>query len=170
MSTTTTKTNTEVVRATIDAVNARDFDALRGYWSAAVTERFPDRTYHGPDELTAYFKALFHALPDLRLEILATAENGETVFVHWRATGTHTGGQFVGVNATGKALAVDGMDQFTVRGGRVAENFVVFDQMEFARQLGLMPPDGSAADRALKAAFNAGLALKARLSRSNGGD
>jgi predicted ester cyclase len=170
MSATGTQTNTEIVRATIDAINAHDIVALRGFWTAATVERFPDRTYHGPDELAAYFQGLFDGLPDLRLEILASAENGETVFLHWRATGTHTGGPFFGINPTGKALAVDGMDQFTIRDGKIAANFVVFDQMEFGRQLGLLPSDGSAADRALKAAFNGGLALKARLSRSNGGD
>jgi hypothetical protein len=37
----------------------------------------------------------------------------------------------------------------------MASNFVVFDQMEVGRQLGLLPPDGSPPDRALKAAFNA---------------
>lgn len=170
MSATGTQTNTEIVRATIDAINAHDIVALRGFWTAATVERFPDQTYHGPDELAAYFQGLFDALPDLRLEILASAENGETVFLHWRATGTHTGGPFIGINPTGKALAVDGMDQFTIRDGKIAANFVVFDQMEFGRQLGLLPSDGSAADRALKAAFNGGLALKARLSRSNRGD
>ena len=39
----------------------------------------------------------------------------------------------------------------------------VFDQMQFARQIGLLPPDGSAADRATKAAFNAKTRLLARV-------
>ena len=34
-------------------------------------------------------------------------------------------------------------------------NFVVFDQMQFARQIGLLPPEGSPADKAVKVAFNA---------------
>src|ERR687885_517148 len=130
--------NTDVVLATIDAINAHDTTAAREFWTPTTTERFPDRTCNGADEIAAYFQELFDAMPDVRLEVLATAENGETVFVHWRATGTHTGGPFAGINATGKAVAVDGMDQFTVRDGKVAANFVVFDQMEFARQLGLM--------------------------------
>ncbi|HYH89942.1 MAG TPA: hypothetical protein VEX67_11950 [Solirubrobacteraceae bacterium] len=37
----------------------------------------------------------------------------------------------------------------------VGSNHVVYDQLDFARQLGLIPPDASPADRALKAAFNA---------------
>ena len=49
-------------------------------------------------------------------------------------------------------------------------NTVVFDQMTFARQVGLLPPDGSGADKALKAAFNAktrvALAARRRLGTS----
>jgi hypothetical protein len=31
----------------------------------------------------------------------------------------------------------------------------VFDQLQFARQIGMMPADGWSPDRAMKAAFNA---------------
>jgi hypothetical protein len=37
--------------------------------------------------------------------------------------------------------------------------------MQFAHQIGLLPADGSAGDRAVKAAFNAKTRLRARLSR-----
>ena len=39
--------------------------------------------------------------------------------------------------------------------GKVASVYVATDGMEFARQFGMMPSDGSAADKALKATFNA---------------
>ena len=45
----------------------------------------------------------------------------------------------------------------------LVSNFVVFDQMQFARQIGMLPPDGTAADRATKAAFNAKTRLLSRL-------
>ena len=77
------------------------------------------------------------------------------MFARWTLTGTHTGGQFKGIDTTGKSISMDGMDQFTFRDGKMVSNFVVFDQMEVGRQLGLLPPDGSPPDRALKAAFNA---------------
>ena len=92
---------------------------------------------------------------DLEARKLAVSRDGETVFVRWVLTGHHTGTAFSGIERTGAAIELDGMDQFTIRDGKVASNFVVFDQMEVGRQLGLLPPDGSAADRALKVAFNA---------------
>jgi hypothetical protein len=52
-----------------------------------------------------------------------------------------------------------------IRDGKVVSNFVVFDQMQYARQLGMMPPDGSGADKAMKTAFNARTKLVERLKR-----
>jgi hypothetical protein len=63
-------------------------------------------------------------------------------------------------------VAIDGMDHFVFRDGVVISNFVVFDQMQYARQIGMMPADGSAADKSLKVAFNARTKLTARLRRS----
>lgn len=148
-------TNTELVRRVFDAINAHDVDALRELWAPDVVERFPDVTCRGREELAAHFAGLFAALPDFHMELAGAVEDGETVFARWRLTATHTGGRFNGIDATGKAVAVDGMDEFTLRDGKVVSNFVVFDQMEVGRQLGLLPPDGSPPDRALKAAFNA---------------
>ena len=148
-------TNTELAQQVLDALSAHDLEALRGIWADDVVERFPDKTCRGKDELAAYFADLFAALPDFRMEKVSAVEEGDTVFVRWRMTGTHTGAQFSGIDATGKAIALDGMDEITFRDGKMAHNFVVFDQMEVGRQLGLLPPDGSPPDRALKAAFNA---------------
>ena len=148
-------TNTELAQQVLDAINAHDVDALRERWADGVEERFPDKTCRGKEELSAHFKGLFAALPDFHMEVVHTVEDGDTVFARWKLTGTHTGGSFSGIDPTGKAIALDGMDHFTLRDGTVASNFVVFDQMEVGRQLGLLPPDGSQADRALKAAFNA---------------
>lgn len=148
-------TNTEVALKVFEAINAHDIAGLRAVWAADVTERFPDKTCHGPDELASHFEGLFAAMPDFHMEAKDSVESGETVFVRWVLTGHHTGTAFSGIDRTGAAIELDGMDQFTIRDGKVAANFVVFDQMEVGRQLGLLPPDGSPADRALKAAFNA---------------
>ena len=50
-----------------------------------------------------------------------------------------------------------------LRDGRIVSNFVVFDQMQYSRQLGILPAQDSAADKAMKAAFNARTKLARRL-------
>jgi steroid delta-isomerase-like uncharacterized protein len=161
-------TNTELVHRVFSAINAHDVPALRELWATDMTERFPDKTCRGHEELSAHFTGLFAALPDLHMEVTDTVEDGETVFARWRLTGTHTGGPFSGIDPTGKAIDLDGMDQFTLRDGKVHANFVVFDQMAVGEQLGLLPPPGSAADRALKVAFNAKTKLATALRERRG--
>lgn len=161
----TTRSGTELVRWVFELINQHDIDALSQHvWSAETVERFPDRTCHGPHELAQYFSGLFAAAPDLHMEPLAVAEHGEDVLVHWRMTATHEG-PLMGIEPTHKRVTIDGMDHFVIRDGQVASNFVVFDQMQFARQIGMLPPDGSGADKALKGAYNARTKLLSRLGR-----
>jgi steroid delta-isomerase-like uncharacterized protein len=156
--------NAELIRWSFEMLNRRDVSALKQLWTAETVERFPDRTCRGAEEIAAYFESTFAAIPDWRVEVISLAEQGEDVFVHWHLTGTH-GGPLVGIAPTGKPLAIDGMDHFVLRDGKVVSNFVIVDQMQYARQIGMMPPDGSAADKALKTAFNARTKLAQKLKR-----
>jgi steroid delta-isomerase-like uncharacterized protein len=154
-------TNAELVRWAFEMLNHHDVAPLRQFWTAETVERFPDRTCRGPEEIAAYFEDAFAAIPDFHMEIVSLVEQGEDIFVQWRLTGTHRG-PLQGIAATGKSLAIDGIDHFVIRDGVVVSNFVIFDQMQHARQIGLMPADGSLADKALKAAFNAKTKVAAR--------
>ena len=156
--------NAELVRWTFDNINRRDSSVLRQVWTAETVVRFPDRTCNGADEIAAYFDEAFAAMPDWHMEVVSIAAQDDDVFVHWHLTGTHNG-PLLGIEPTGKPLAVDGMDHFVVRNGKVVSNFVIFDQMQYARQIGMMPPDGSAADKAVKRLFNVRTTVAQRLAR-----
>ena len=156
-------TNAELVRWSFEVLNTRDIAPLREFWTQDTVNTFPDRPRRGADEIAAYFEVVFAALPDFRIELRALVEQGEHVFAQWHLTGTHTGADFQGIEATGRSLAIDGIDNFVIRDRKVVSNFIVYDQMQFARQIGLMPADGSGADRALKLAFNAKTTLEKRI-------
>ncbi len=149
----TDATNAELIRWAFDQLNRHDITPLKAFWDDTTLERFPDRTCRGADEIAAYFEDVFAGVPDFRMEIRSLVAEGDDVFVQWHMTGTH-GGALFGVLPTGKPLAVDGIDHFVVRDGRVISNFVVFDQLQYAQQLGMMPASWSPGDRAMKALFN----------------
>ena len=157
--------NAELVRWAFERLNERDLDGLRQVWDADTVERFPTGTVRGPEAIASYFEEAFAALPDWQMEVVTIVEQGDDVLVHWQLTGTHSGGPFQGIAPTGRHITLDGMDHFVVRDAKVVSNFVVFDQMQFARAVGMLPQDGSRADRAAKAAFNARSKLLARLRR-----
>jgi len=150
----TTASNADVIRWSFEQLNRHDIAAMRQLWTDDTVNRFPDRTCRGADEIAAYFEETIAALPDFRAEIVSLVADGDDVFVRWHLTGTQEG-RIQGIDGTGKRLELDGADHFTLKDGKVVSNFVIFDQMQWARHVGLMPPDGSAADRALKVAFNA---------------
>ncbi len=62
----------------------------------------------GPEEFRAARAALLGAFPDLRVEVEATACEGDAVVVRWRVTGTHTG-DGLGFRATGSPVAFRGI-------------------------------------------------------------
>ena len=157
--------NADLIRWAFEKLNEHDVTPLKQFWTHETVERFPDRTCHGTDQIAGYFEDAFRAIPDFHMEIVSLVDQGEHVFVHWRLTGTHRG-VLLGIEATGKKLAIDGIDHFTLRDGVVVSNFVIFDQMQYARQIGMLPADGSNTDKSLKLAFNARTRLVATLRRS----
>ena len=156
--------NKELVLWTVEQINQRNLDGLREVYAPGMRERFPDADLTGTDEIVEYFEGVFAAFPEFKLDIVAAAEEGENVFIRWVLTGKHEG-TFTGIEATGKELRIDGMDNFVVRDGKLHSNFVVFDRMQFAQQLGVMPPDDSRQDRAMKALFNTKTKIAAKLKR-----
>jgi steroid delta-isomerase-like uncharacterized protein len=160
----TDASNADLIRWAFEMLNHGDVSALRQTWTGDTVERFPDRTCRGPEEIARYFEDMLAAIPDLHMEVVAVAEQGDHVFVHWHLAGTHDG-PLNGIAPTHKPLAIDGIDHFVIRDERVISNFVVVDQMQYARQIGMLPGDHSAADRALKRTFNARTSLIAKLKR-----
>jgi predicted ester cyclase len=161
----TEASNGELVRWAFEMLNQRQVEPLKEFWTDATVERFPDRTCRGAEEIAAYFEDAFAAIPDWHMEVIGMAEQGDDVFVQWHLTGTHEG-PLLGIAPTGKPIAIDGIDHFVLRDGKVVSNFVVVDQMEYARQIGMLPADGSAGDKAFKAAFNARTKLAEKIKRS----
>ena len=77
---------------------------------------------------------------------------------YWRGTGRFTGPlDPPGFAPTGKPLEFFGADFQEYREGRVSRLRIVFDNMDVARQLGLLPQPGSRADRAGAAAQRAAM-------------
>jgi steroid delta-isomerase-like uncharacterized protein len=147
-------------------LNRRDADALLPYWAEDIVEVFPTGTLTGRQQVRDYFAETFAAIPDFHMEAQRIAGDDETVFVKWFLTGTFSGAPWMGIEPTGSRIELHGMDCFTVRDGLVVHNHVIYDSASFARQIGMLPAEGSAPDRGMQAAFNVRTRLRKRLRRS----
>jgi steroid delta-isomerase-like uncharacterized protein len=166
---TETRSSVEIARHIFENVlNQRDADALRPYWAHDLVEELPTGTYRGPDEMARYFAESFDALPDFHIEPEEIVGENDTVFVKWRMTGTFSGRPWQGIEPTGDRIELLGIDCFTFRDEKIMRNEAVFDQMSFARQIGMLPAQDSIGERAMKGAFNARTKLKQRLGQAKG--
>jgi steroid delta-isomerase-like uncharacterized protein len=155
-----------VARAYFDAVARQDVDAMCAQWAPAATD-----VIHGVVEMTApdgireWFGSLFAAFPDFRFEVIDVIATGDMVAVHWRARGTFDGSRrFEGLRPNGAHVAIQGCDVLTIREGAIQRNDAYMNAAEMARQLGALPPVGSAPERAMTALLNVKTALQARLA------
>ena len=96
----------------------------------------PDRD--GLRSMMAMFRSAF---PDLKVETLAVALDGDELWVHSLATGTHQG-DLMGIPATGKSVSFAMMDRVRVRDGKAVEHWGVSEDLGMMTQLGVVPEMG----------------------------
>ncbi len=77
-------------------------------------------------------------------------EDRRVAYTPWVMTATNTGPiDPPGFSPTGKRVEVRGIDVWQFRGGLIWRYEAVYDFSDVARQLGLMPPRGGFAERAM---------------------
>jgi steroid delta-isomerase-like uncharacterized protein len=152
----------EVARSYFEAHARRDPDGLVPLYSPDVVIDITGQgIFRGPQECHDYFAALYAAVPDAEMIVDRIVGGEDLAVVQWRLRGTFTGSQLSpGIDATGGWIELRGCDVIEVADGLITRNTAYVDGMELARGLGMMPPAGSAAEKAMIAAFN--LATKAR--------
>jgi hydroxyacylglutathione hydrolase len=167
-----TAAGTDVERALRDyfaALSAHDAGApLRMYAPDARAEihgTLPETDRHG---LAAFFAELFAAMPDVTFDIVSLTAQDDRAVVQWHARGTFAGpGTFQGLEPTGARIDLLGADVFVLRDGLIVRTDAYTDGMGLARQLGLLPPAGSAPERGMTKAFNAKTRIGRRLAPSD---
>jgi hydroxyacylglutathione hydrolase len=157
MATSSTETTPKaVMTAYFDALARHDLDAIAAAWA-------PDGHSHvagqadatGPDGVRTYWAELFGASPDLRLQIEDLIAEGDQVAVKWSGSGTFAGpGSYQGIEPTYTRLELEGLDLFSLRDGQIVREDAYTDGTTFARQIGLLPPQGSTAEQRMAKAFN----------------
>ena len=128
------------MRRLYDLINAGDID---GFGELLADDFVEHEEMPGLEPGKEGVIQLFHmyraAFPDLRLEPQDVLVSGDKAVARVRATGTHQG-EFLGMPATGKSVAVQLID-ITRFGddGLAREHWGVFDALALMQQLGAIP-------------------------------
>jgi steroid delta-isomerase-like uncharacterized protein len=159
----------EKLRAYFEAMDNRDADGMTAHWSdEGVEDIVPVGVLRGREELRDYFRSMFAAMPDARTTVTRLIAGEQSCAVEWRLEGTLNGAPFMDIEPTGKHVEIRGFDLFELEDGNLVSSTAYFDGMGFARQIGMLPPDGSGADRAMRSAFNAVTKLRRSLAERRG--
>jgi steroid delta-isomerase-like uncharacterized protein len=167
-----------------------DLDFLADFterWEAAWNSHQPDRvlelmtedivyddpawprTMRGHGDVREFLESLWRGMPDLEFEMVEGPfpHQGEAkAAFYWKGTGTFTGPlDPPGFAPTGARIEIDGFDLQEYRDGRVCRLRIVTDMLEVSRQLGLMPAQGSRAEKAAAAAQRLAVQARDRLKR-----
>ncbi len=148
------------------AIDARNLEEAVSLWADGGRENVRGQVdTHAPEGVRAFIGELIAAIPDLDMQVVSTTAEADRCGVHWRLTGTFAGpGSFGGVAPTGNRIELEGFDLLRVRDGLIQSNDAFTDSMTFARQIGLMPPQGSSTEARMTGAFNAKTRISARLT------
>lgn len=140
----------EAVNAFIDAFNAHDERRMReGYAESVVFEAPGGVRVEGPDAATQFAMSFIRAFPDVRLTVRNQFESEGWVAFEAEFVGTHQdtlegpGGSIPPTNrrVTGRAVEI-----LRIEDGKVIEERLYFDQLDFLTQLGVIeqPQEASA--------------------------
>jgi steroid delta-isomerase-like uncharacterized protein len=78
------------------------------------------------------------AFPDIQIAVDDEIAAGDKAVVRWTVTGTHQG-EFGGIPPTGKVVARAGVAIYRLVNGKIAENWLFADDLDFMQQLGALP-------------------------------
>ncbi len=123
------------------AVDPDDLSAIDEVYAADCLIHETDQDLRGTEALKRYVSTFFDGFPDMSITVEDAIAEGDKVVTRVVARGTHRG-EFVGVPPTGNRVEVKGITVHRVEGGKIAEEWEVFDAMGLMQQLGVVPSPG----------------------------
>jgi predicted ester cyclase len=106
----------DVTQRQLNGYNAHDPDALIALYTEGATYHSPrsDHPLKG-QALADFFKSLFTAFPDMRLEVISSGDTGGgLVASQWVLHGTHTGPYMDGTPPTGRTVTYPVRSTYTL--------------------------------------------------------
>jgi steroid delta-isomerase-like uncharacterized protein len=146
----------EVVADFFDAFGRHDVEAITALLCDDVIEDLPGvGAVEGINDEREFLIGLFAAFPDLRVEVTRLMAVGNVVAVAWTRRGSFTGQPFQGLPASGKTFVSRAAAFVEVRDGRIWRMMVYTDTGQFFRDIGVLPAEGSLAERLALTMFRA---------------
>lgn len=129
----------EALSAAVERWNAGDLDGYLNLYSDRVRLHGYSPEPMGKEEARGFYAAAFSGLSSPQLDFHETLWEGSACAVRFTMTGKHEG-EWLGVPATGKDVAVGGLTILHFEGDQVVERWSQADLLGFLVQVGAVPP------------------------------
>jgi len=133
--------NKAVVRRMFEAINRQDLAAVGKLMASDLVMIMNGQQKRGWEASKQFLRDEFRAFPDLHVTIEDTVAEGDRVFVRLKETATHKG-EYRGLAPTGNKLSYSVAAFWRLSEGKIAEGWVVYDQLNFLGQLGFVKFQG----------------------------
>jgi predicted ester cyclase len=125
-------------------MTSQDVAAMAACYAVDAVATAPDQSeLKGPEAISSYLSQMAEAFPDAQYEPLDQYEAGNVAIDEGYFTGTNTGQiqmpQGESLPPTGRKLRLRSCDVARVEGGLIVSHHFYWDQLDFLRQLGLLP-------------------------------
>jgi len=101
---------------------------------------FEVRGPEGIKQLVPMYRAAF---PDIHFTADDIIAENDKVVVRWDVRGTHRG-ELMGIAPTGREVRITAIEIFRLSDGKIAEQWVLVDNLGMLQQLGAFPPPAQA--------------------------
>jgi steroid delta-isomerase-like uncharacterized protein len=155
MASTAQRTPAQVAEAALASFAARDADQVAANAHPdCVDDVVAIGEFRGRGAIREFYAEMFRAFPDFDIRVERIIGDDSGAAVRWVASGTFTGDPFQGIQPNGRRLELPGVDYMEISDGLITRNTIFYDGAAFARDIGMLPPRDSAAERVLLALFN----------------
>ena len=136
----------DTIMTFLAAMNDHDVEKTLGFFTADATWRQGSNVAEGHTAIRELVESLWRSTSDMHLPLddveFFVSADGDNVATFWRATATMTG-TFEGFAPTGRRAEFRGACHYRMKDGKIAHHLVLYDEMDLARQFGLMPETDS---------------------------
>lgn len=127
-----------VIKRREEMWNSGNFEFANEIFARDIVSHESDGDHHGLKDFTEQRQSLVEALPDLQMEYSQIVIGDDRAAYVWTITGTHEGtfeGPFGPQEGTGKKVVLSGALNSRFNNGKIVEEWVHLDRMQFMEQL-----------------------------------
>lgn len=133
----------ELIEKGTDLYNKGDVEGFCALYSDDIVLTTPDGQFEGRENIQEYVQGLYNAFPSGGITLGRSCENDDLYFGEFALSATNTGPIAMPdgseLPATNRTVELKATEIARVENGRIAQHDMMWDNMTFLSQLGLVP-------------------------------